>query len=189
MSDGNNNNNERTARNISTIFNGLNINDNGLSTSEQPNESINKNVQNSEETLQENLEENLEETLVENLDDSVILVEPKIEVIELLEDSFEDTSTSMHFSMLSTDDPTDEEDETPKNVNLRIAWSDRENVKSLVVQQEHISDKVVDAFFGSDGMSVNLYDIFPNIEPELTVRRRSSVQWNTPPRHSMLPKY
>lgn len=131
----------------------------------------------------------LDQNVKENLDDSIILIEPKIEVIEVLEDSFEDTISSMNFSALSTDDPTDEECDDPKQVNPKIAWSSRDNVRSVVIKQEYIKQKVVDTLFGANAMTVDLYEIFPDIEPELTIRRRSSVHWTTPPRYSMLPKY
>lgn len=131
----------------------------------------------------------LDQNLEENLDDSIILIETKISVIEVLEDSIEDTISSMNFSSLSTDDSTDEECDDPENFNPKIAWSSQGNVRSVVNQQEYIKHKVVDTLFDGNPMTVNLYELFPDIEPELTIRRRSSVHWTTPPLYSMLPKY
>lgn len=183
-SDDNNNIRSNEAEQISKCFDGLNIADNHQSNNHPTTENAPAKVP---LTIQLTDSANMNESSL--LDDSLVLIEPKIEVIELLDDSFENTISSMNFSALSTDDPTDEECEDAKKDNSKIAWSNRMNVRSIVIQQEHIKQKVVDTLFGRDPMTVDLFDIFPDIEPELTVRRRSSVYWTTPPRYSMLPKY
>lgn len=186
-SDDNNNTWSSEAEQISTIFNGLNIDENYQSNNQPSTENPPAGVPNASVTMDDS--SLLDPNLDENLDDSLVLVEPKIEIIELLEDSFEDSIGPMNFSALSTDDPTDEECQNPIKVNSKIAWSDHGNVRSVVIQQEYIKQKVLDTLFGGVPITVDLYEIFPDIEPELTIRRRSSVHWTTPPRYSMLPKY
>lgn len=185
-SDDNNNMRSNEAEQISKFFDGLNIADNNhQSKNNHPTtECASAKVP---LTIQLFDSANMKESSL--LDDSLVLIEPDIEALELLDDSFENTISSRNFSALCTDDSTDEECENAKKDTPKIAWSNRMNVRSIVIQQEHIKQKVVDTLFGRDPMTVDLYDIFPDIEPELTVRRRSSVHWNTPPRYSTLPKY
>lgn len=192
VSDDNNNTRSTAAEQISIIFDGLNIDDNHKSNNRPSTE--NEAIEfppNTQPIFSINMNHSslLDHRLEENLDDSVILIEPQIEVVELLDDSFEGTITSMNFSALSTDDSTDEECEDPKDANPKMAWSDRANVRSIVIQQEYVKQKIVDTFFGSEPMTANLFEMFPDIEPELILRRKSSVHWTTPPRYSMLPKY
>lgn len=187
VSDDNNNIRSCETEQISTIFNGLSIDENHQSNNQPSTENPPAEVPNDSVTMDDS--SLLDQHSDENLDDSVILVKPKIEIIELLDDSFEDSIGPMNFSALSTDDPTDEECENPKKANPKNAWSDHGNVRSVVIQQEYIKQKVLDTLFGGVPITVDLYEIFPDIEPELTVRRRSSVHWTTPPRYSMLPKY
>lgn len=194
VSDDNNNTKSSEAEQIPVIFNGLKIDDNHQSKS-QPT-TVMPSIENAPakvplttqpiDSAEMNDNSLPDQNAEENLDDSVILIEPEFDVIEV---SFEGTIRSMNFSALSTDDSTDEECVNPKEVNSKISWSDRGNVRLVVCQQQYIKQKIVDAFFGGDSINVDLYEIFPDIEPRSTIRRKSSVLWTTPPRYSMLPKY
>lgn len=103
------------------------------------------------------------------------------------------------FSMLCTDDDydcddeavnlSDEENEKPNQRPTPPEWSLTINRKSNVINQTAIDHRVIDKFFGCEYESVDMLEIFPKINPKRAKRRKSSMKWDTPLRHSVLPKY
>lgn len=95
------------------------------------------------------------------------------------------------FSMIETDDSTDDEDDVENKPFKRPPppeWSVTENRLETIVRQTAISARLIDEMFG-EAPEVDLREIFPDISKELLKRRDSSFIWHTPPRYSILPKY
>lgn len=131
-------------------------------------------------------------------DDSVIFVPnapPEIINISDVSDAnstLNDSNDAYSFSILQTDDSTDDEDyKNEKSTKKRPdppAWSLRENRSDFIEKQSLIPLNVLDTFFMTH-CDVDLTELFPNINPAKTKRRQSSARWNTPPRYSMMPKH
>lgn len=89
------------------------------------------------------------------------------------------------FSILYTDDSTDDEGKMNKK-RSPPAWS-KGRTKHLQIQA-NVALPVIDAFFSVQARTIDLKEIFPDIEPR-RLKRNSSAVWRTPPRYSTLPKY
>lgn len=135
----------------------------------------------------------------ENFDESIIFVPNSAPEIINISDVTDSDSTlnesdtpNYSFSILKTDDSTDDEDCTNENSRKKRrdppAWSSRENRVQLIEEQSHIPSKAIDTFFMTPPV-VDLIEIFPNINPNKTKRRPSSCHWTTPPRYSLMPKH
>lgn len=92
------------------------------------------------------------------------------------------SNDEFNFSMLMTDDDDDDDEITPE-------WSLPSKLSAIVNKQNGLSPQIVDEFFGSQFETVDLFEIFPSIQPKRAKRRKSSMVWKTPPRYSILPKY
>lgn len=93
------------------------------------------------------------------------------------------TQTEYGFDALQTDDETD----VDEDVDRHPYWSLYRNRFPIVKDQTIVNSNVIDKFFGCKHETVDSRTIFPlsvNIP-----RRRSTANWNTPPRYSTLPKY
>lgn len=112
----------------------------------------------------------------------------------------ENDNQQLCFSMLCTDDDDDYDYESEENSsdeenaksNNRPAppeWSLTMNRKSNVINQTGIEHRIIDKFFGSEYELVDMLEIFPQTNPKKAKRRKSSMKWDTPVRHSVLPKY
>lgn len=117
---------------------------------------------------------------------------------ESSEDSIDDIDekTEFRFSMLVTDDEDDddnssddEKDNSDSVKPTRPEWSSDSNRRLGVTNQNDIENKLVDVFFGCQYEIVEMRDIFPKIHAKRAKRRKSSMNWNTPPRYSILPKF
>lgn len=87
------------------------------------------------------------------------------------------------FSMLQTDDSTDNEADIALELNKRPPppkWSLAINRHPRIVDQSKLPHELVDQFFGQLS-EVDLREIFPMISPKHMVRRESSYCWHTPP--------
>lgn len=131
-------------------------------------------------------------------DDSIIFVPndpPEVINISDVSDvnsTLNDSNNGYSFSMLQTDDSTDDEDyKNEKSTKKRSdppVWSLSENRIEFIEKQAIIPMNVIDTFFMTH-CDVDLTEIFPNINPAKTKRRKSSAHWNTPPRYSLMPKH
>lgn len=110
----------------------------------------------------------------------------------------ENDDQQFFFSMLCTDDEADyktdgnSSDEENAKSNNRPAppeWSFTINRKSNVINQMEIDHRVIVKFFGCKSELVDMLEIFPKINPRKAKRRKSSIKWDTPLQHSVLPKY
>lgn len=114
-------------------------------------------------------------------------------------DSDDENDNCYDFSMLCTDDDndcdyeaenaSDDENEQPNQRPAPPEWSLIMNRKSNVINQTKIDYCVIDKFFGCQCEFVDMLEIFPKINPKRAKRRKSSMKWDTPLRHSVLPKY
>lgn len=116
------------------------------------------------------------------------LDESVIDLVSLDESSLDISNgpNSVNFSLLQTDDSTDEEDEVANRAPP--SWSLKDNRIPTAVSQSNLKLSTVDNFFGTKAEHVDLRELFPNINDEEIKRRRSSM-WGTPVRYSVLPKY
>lgn len=130
---------------------------------------------------------------INSADESTFVFESEIEEIEesnptvVTINDTEDERLNYTFSMLQTDDSTDDEGEH----NFRPPppqWSLPINRLAVIRKQAEIPAKVIDSFFHSMP-EVDLKEIFPSIGTTLLKRRESSMRWNTMINHSGLPRY
>lgn len=121
----------------------------------------------------------------EHADESVIFVENTLEIINV-----SDVSDKYNFSMLKTDDSTDDEDDARSTFKRPDPpeWCLKENRIERIINQSQIPHSIIDTFFSAP-KNVDLRDIFPGLNPEHMKRRQSSACWTTPPRFSIMPKY
>lgn len=116
------------------------------------------------------------------------------------DNSSDENDDQLCFSMLCTDDDDDdvdygvdissnEENAKPNHRPAPPEWSLPMNRKLNVINQTDIADRVIDQFFGCEYEIVDMLEIFPKTHPKKAKRRKSSMKWDTPPRHSILPKY
>lgn len=86
---------------------------------------------------------------------------------------------------MNTDDDSDQE------VNVKRAvpdWSSKIHLQSTSLCIKHLPDNLYCTLFSSKPTSINLAEIFENIDPS-RLRRQSSAVWRTPPRYSQMPKF
>lgn len=103
--------------------------------------------------------------------------------------SIDDESFNHAFSMLHTDDSTDEE----SNYEIRgrpppPTWSLQQNRENSIRKQSKISLKLIDRLFSTIPVC-DLKEIFPDVGKKLLARRESSFGWNTMVNHSRMPRY
>lgn len=112
----------------------------------------------------------------------------------------EDSKNTYSFDMLHTDDSTDDEEKPSKKRPPIPTWSKSKIFRSnsyqfthfylisestrkpLISMQSHTSTHVLDAFFSTKPITVDLREIFPGIDSRKLVRNSSAV-WRTPPKH------
>lgn len=127
-------------------------------------------------------------------DDVIVVLDSSIGSDCSNDDSFANTTVTskrnrssrgknFNFDVLQTDDETDTEDNTP----YAPEWSKYHKRITIVIGQERVDTKVIDELFGCRPQHVDIKAIFPNSKP--IARRRSTAEWDTPPRYSSLPKY
>lgn len=93
------------------------------------------------------------------------------------------------FDMIKSEDETDEEDIQYKLQGyLPPSWSLPKNRMIAITSQADITTDYIDNLF-CVVPTVDLAEMFPEIDQRRVKRRRSSYHWNTPPRYSQLTKY
>lgn len=85
---------------------------------------------------------------------------------------------------INTDDETEDEENTKRTIPM---WSKPMYRQIELNKQFHIPKNICDHLFGSKPTSINLKELFPEINGN-RLKRRSSAIWTTPPRYSLMPK-
>lgn len=86
---------------------------------------------------------------------------------------------------MNTDDDSDQE------INVKRVvpdWSSKTHLRQTCLCIKHLPDNLYCTLFSSKPTSINLAEIFENIDPS-RLRRQSSAVWRTPPRYSQMPKF
>lgn len=101
----------------------------------------------------------------------------------------DDTQPNLNFSLLNTDDSTDDEGEPLQSQHAIPKWSLPPHRNEIAADQENIEPNIVRDFFGLKVKVVKMVDIFPEVDKKQARRRRSSRDWAEPVRFSVLPEY